>query len=118
MEYNKRLGISILLGAMLGVLCIIGISMRIGSSGNEWFLFAMWYNRLLMGVLIGFAGSWTILPGEGKELKNASIRGLVLGAIVTSAILFSTGIKDIPSWFAGIVYGPIIDIVATHFAGE
>lgn len=71
-----------------------------------------------MGLLIGFAGSWIILPGEDKQLKNAGIRGLILGAIVTSAILFSTGAKDIPSWFAGLFYGLIIDVVATYFTEQ
>ena len=34
MIYFKRLGISILIGALLGVLCIIGVGNRVGFSGN------------------------------------------------------------------------------------
>lgn len=112
----KRLGISTLLGAVLGVFCIIGVGSRVGMTGNEWYLFGMWYNRVLMGVLIGFAGYWQLIEGGDKDLKNAGVRGLILGTIVTSAIFFSTGLKDVPAWFAGIAYGVIIDVVATHFS--
>ncbi|MFO7967553.1 MAG: hypothetical protein R6U44_08145 [Archaeoglobaceae archaeon] len=112
----KRLGISILLGAVLGILCIIGVGSRVGMTGNEWYLFGMWYNRVVMGVLIGFAGSWQLIKGRENLLKNAVVRGLILGTIVTSAIFFSTEFKDVPSWFAGIAYGVIIDVVATHFS--
>ncbi len=116
----KRLGISVLLGAALGVLCIIGVGSRVGIDGNEWYLFGMWYNRVLMGILIGFAGSWQLFKGEGKgkNLKNAGVRGFILGIIVTSAIFFSTGLKDMPAWFAGIAYGVIIDLVATYFSDQ
>ncbi len=114
---HKRLGISVLLGAVLGVFCIIGVGSRVGMTGNEWYLFGMWYNRVLMGVLIGFAGSWQLIKEvEGKNLKNAGVRGLILGIIVSSAIFFSTGLKDVPAWFAGVAYGVIIDVVATHFS--
>ncbi len=115
MEINKkRIGIAVLLGAILGIFCIVGVGTRIGFSGNKWYLFGMWYNRIIMGLLIGFAGSWEIFT-SGSQLKNATLRGLILGTIVTSAILFSTSFKDIPSWGAGILYGIIIDVVATHF---
>lgn len=113
----KRLWISVLLGAVLGVLCIIGVGYRVGMTGNEWYLFGMWYNRVLMGVLIGFAGYWELIRGEGNSnLKNSAVRGLILGIIVTSAIFFSTEFRDMPSWFAGMAYGVIIDVVATRLS--
>lgn len=119
MQMNyRRLGISILLGAILGVLCIIGVGSRVGITGNEWYLLGMWYNRVLMGVLIGFAGSWMIVSREEKEgdLKNAAIRGFILGVVVTTSIFLSTEFRDVPAWFAGVAYGVIIDVVATHFS--
>lgn len=112
----KRLGVSVLLGAVLGIFCIIGVGSRVGIAGNELYLFGMWYNRVLMGVLIGFAGSWKLIQGEEKNLKNAAVRGFILGIIVTSAIFFSTSLKDVPAWFAGVAYGVIIDVVATYFS--
>lgn len=115
---RRRIGIAVLLGAFLGVFCIVGVGARIGFSGNEWYLFGMWYNRVLMGVLIGFAGTWKIISGEENEYENAAIRGLVLGTFVTSAILLSMEFRDLPSWSAGIVYGVLIDLGATRFSGE
>lgn len=115
-RFQKRFGLATLFGAILGVFCIMGVGIRLEVSGNEWFLIGMWYNRVLMGILIGFAGSWKIFSGKENEDKNAIIRGLILGTIVTSAILLSTSFKDLPSWGAGIIYGIIIDFGATHFS--
>ncbi|KXA97995.1 hypothetical protein AKJ40_05000 [candidate division MSBL1 archaeon SCGC-AAA259M10] len=115
-NFHKRLVSAILIGAVLGIFCILGVGIRLGFSGNEWYLFGMWYNRVLMGILIGLAGSWKIVTGKENRTKNAVVRGLILGVIVTSAVLFSTSFKDLPSWGAGIVYGVIIDIGATHLS--
>lgn len=116
--FQKRVRISISLGAILGIFCIIGVGTRLGFAGNEWYLIGMWYNRVLMGILIGFADSWILVPGKENQLRNAVIRGIILGTVVTSAIFFSTSFKDIPSWGAGIIYGIIIDVGATHFSTE
>lgn len=107
----KRIIIAILTGSILGILCIIGASQRIGFSGNELFIFALWYNRFLMGVVIGIASDFKII----KTKWNTLLRGGILGLIVTSAFFLSTGFRDIPSLFAGIVYGLIIDYVVTKF---
>jgi len=115
MEPNrKRMGMAVLLGAVLGIFCIIGVGARVDNA--PWYLFGMWYNRILMGILIGFAGGWTLIEGDDNTLKNAACRGLILGILVTSAIMFSTTFRDIPSWFAGVAYGVIIDVGATYFS--
>lgn len=114
-QKNKRIIISLIAGALLGIFCIVGVGTRIGYSGNEWYLFGMWYNRVIMGLLIGFAGSWKILE---KHHNNALIRGLILGTVVSLAISFTTGFADLPSLAAGIFYGIIIDVVATHLTEE
>jgi len=107
----KRIIIAILTGSILGIFCIIGAGQRVGFSGNELFLFALWYNRFLMGTVIGIASDLKII----KTKWNIFLRGGILGLIVTSAFFLSTGFRDIPSFFAGIVYGLIIDYVATRF---
>ncbi|NHJ01192.1 MAG: hypothetical protein EAX86_03575 [Candidatus Heimdallarchaeota archaeon] len=111
---NRRLIISTGLGVILGILCIIGIGLRIGYQGNEIFLFAMWYNRVIMGLMIGFASDLTF----AKNYSNVIIRGAILGLLVTSAIFFTSEFRDILSFFAGIAYGVIIDIVATRYSFE
>jgi len=108
---SKRIAIAILTGSILGIFCIIGAITRLGLSGNELFLFALWYNRFLMGIVIGIASDLRII----KTKWNVLLRGGILGLIVTAAFFLSTGFRDIPSFFAGIVYGLIIDYVATKF---
>ena len=112
--YPRRIGIAMISGAALGVLCIIGVGSRIGVNGNESYLIGMWYNRVVMGLLIGLSPEIIIISDD--EMKNAAIRGLLLGFFVTTAILLSTNFKDFPSYFAGLAYGIIIDIVATKYS--
>ena len=108
----KRIIIAILTGSILGIFCIIGASTRVGGvSGNELFLFALWYNRFLMGIVIGSASNLRII----NTRWNFLFRGGILGLIITSAFFLSTGFRDIPSFFAGIIYGLIIDYFATKF---
>lgn len=74
----------------------------------------MWYNRVIMGMLIGFAGGMTLIKGSTeKNLRNAIVRGLLFGILVSFAIFISTEFRDVPALFAGFAYGPIIDLVAT-----
>ncbi len=108
---KRRIILSVLTGAVLGILCIVGVGTRIGFSGNEMFLFAMWYNRIVMGLLIGLAYDIKLIDSD----KNYIVRGLLLGLLVTLAITFTSEFRDWPSFFAGIVYGVIIDFVATRW---
>lgn len=114
-QKQKRISLSTLMGGILGIFCILGVGYRIGIEGNLWFLLGMWYNRVVMGLLIGFSGTWIIIKGEKNILKNAVIRGLLLGLIVTSAIFLTTELRDPISWIAGIIYGIIIDSVTTWY---
>lgn len=108
---RRRIILSVLTGAVLGILCIVGVGTRIGFSGNEMFLFAMWYNRVVMGLLIGFASKFKLIDSD----KSYIVRGLLFGLIVTLAISFTSEFRDWPSFFAGIGYGVIIDFVATRW---
>jgi hypothetical protein len=109
---NRRLAIGILMGAFLGVFCIFGVGLRIGFGGNELFLFSMWYNRVVMGLVIGLAGGLQLVDSK----YNVFVRGLVLGLVVTAAITFTSEFRDWPSFFAGVAYGVIIDWVATRYS--
>lgn len=118
----KRIVISVVLGALLGVLCIVGVGTRLFAGAyleNMLYLFGMWYNRVIMGLLIGFAGGVMIIDRENpKSLANAALRGLILGALVSSAIFLSDAYQDVMSLLAGFGYGIIIDIVATQQTKE
>ena len=109
---DKRLAIGILMGAFLGIFCILGVGLRIGFEDNLVFLFAMWYNRVVMGLVIGLAGGLRFLDSK----YNLVLRGFVLGLLVTAAITFTSEFRDWPSFFAGLAYGVIIDWVATRYS--
>lgn len=104
---TKKLKVSIISGALLGIICIIGGGIRMGYSGNGLYLFALWYNRLIMGILIG---STKMKPGF-----NGLLKGGFLGLIVSLAFYLSTGITDHVSFLAGIIYGVIIVAVARKY---
>ena len=110
---QKRITVSVLTGAFLGIFCIIGVGTRIGFNGNIVYLIGMWYNRVIMGILVGLSGEITLLE---KHNENTILRGAIIGLLVTTAILLSTSFKDIPSFFAGIIYGIIIDYVSTKYS--
>jgi len=112
MEKKRRVMIGVIAGALLGILCIVGVGWRIGFEGNEMFLFAMWYNRVVMGLMIGLAYDVKLIKSD----KNFIVRGLILGLVLTLAITFTSEFRDWPSFFAGLAYGPIIDGVATKYS--
>lgn len=109
---NKRLILSTGLGAILGLFCVIGVSGRVPISGNELFFIGMWYNRVVMGFMIGLAGEIFLI---NNEKLNPVVRGALLGLFITSAIFLSSQAKDIMSFFAGIAYGIIIDVFVTWY---
>ena len=95
----------------MGVFCILGVGLRIGFDGNLLFLFAMWYNRVVMGLVIGLAGGLRFIDSK----YNSLVRGFMLGLVVTAAISFTSEFRDWPSFFAGLAYGVIIDWAATRY---
>ncbi len=114
----KRLIIALAIGALCGLFCAYGTSQldpeAIGIPGFEItfaLLAATFYNRLLIGLVIGLAGGIVLVSGK---LANAALRGAILGAIVTVAISFYGGAEILIAF--GIVYGIIIDVVATKFS--
>ncbi|MFO7809837.1 MAG: hypothetical protein R6V47_00495 [Candidatus Delongbacteria bacterium] len=109
---KKRAIIGLILGAVLGVFCIIGVNTRMGDQVTGLFLFATWFNRVVMGLMIGF-----YTPATGNLLHSA-VRGGLLGLIVSFSLYSATEFIDTPGFIAGIVYGVIIDVLATKFGGE
>ena len=103
--FTKRMLVCITTGALLGVICIIGAQLRSGFANEAYYLFAFWFNRLLMGIVIGLA--WNKL-----NTMQAISRGAILGLLVSFAFYSSTGFADIIGFIAGIFYGVIIEYVA------
>jgi hypothetical protein len=101
---KKRLLWGLVLGAILGVLCIVGAQARMPGELSAGYLFSFWYNRLLMGLVIG-------LFARPKTLAFGIARGVVLGAVVSFAFFSATEFLDPTGFVAGIVYGIIIETV-------
>ena len=106
--FTKRMWICLVSGAILGLICIAGALIRSGFESDAYYLFSLWYNRLLMGLLIGAA--W-----KNLSLSKTIVRGAIFGLIVSFAFYSSTGFGDIVSFLAGIIYGIIIEYVAFRF---
>ena len=106
---NQRLVVSLVTGALLGVICIIGGTIRAGGfKGNEFFIIGMWYNRVILGLVLGLAGELKLVSGTA----NRYARGALLGLLVSLAFFLSTGARDFPALLAGIIYGVIIEFAA------
>lgn len=102
---TKRMLVCIITGALLGVICIVGAQLRSGFTNEAYYLFSFWFNRLLMGIVIGLA--W-----GGLNKLQALGRGAILGLLVSFAFYSSTGFADAIGFIAGIVYGVIIEYAA------
>lgn len=105
---TKRMKISLITGAILGVVCIVGASIRSDFGLDATYLFAFWYNRLLMGFVIG------LLNGE-MGLPKVLYRGAGIGLLVSFAFYSSIGFGDPVGFIAGIIYGVIIEYVAYKY---
>ncbi|MBU1111279.1 MAG: hypothetical protein KJ896_00745, partial [Nanoarchaeota archaeon] len=79
---NKRITIALITGAILGIFCIIGISLRLGFVGNELFILATWINRVIMGLVIGLAPYYKIK----NSTRNSLLRGALLGFIISGSL--------------------------------
>ena len=111
----KRIGLATLIGAVLGIFCILGAGGRVGGwKGNEILLIGLWYNRVIMGLLIGFAGDLQLIKKSNSSKWLSSIlRGAILGLLVSLQFYLSTNLLDLLSFLAGIFYGIIIDFLCT-----
>jgi hypothetical protein len=109
--FTRRMFVCIITSALLGVICIVGAQLRSGFTNEAFYLFSFWFNRLLLGIVIGLA--WGRL-----NTLHAIIRGAFLGLLVSFAFYSSTGFKDIIGFIAGIVYGVIIEYAALKLSGK
>lgn len=89
-------------GALLGLICVAGAYFRSGFTASPVFVLSLWYNRLLIGLVVG--APWTIT----SRIK-ALLRGALLGLLVSFAFYSSTGFVDHISFVMGILYGVILE---------
>lgn len=100
---SKRLKIGLIAGGLLGVLCVIGAYARSGGTADAIFVFSLWYNRVIIGLVIG-------APWIETDRTTSLMRGGILGLLVSFAFYATTGFQDPVSFIAGIVYGVLIEV--------
>ena len=112
---GKRMIIALILGALTGVICAIGTV--IGNNPifqiSLMYLIYLWYNRLILGFVLGIADNVRII---NHELGNSVIRGALIGAILSIILVIIPGLAAYSFILAGIVFGIIIDLIATKLA--
>lgn len=111
----KRLITGLILGMILGIFCIIGVSLRLPDPvypNVVIYLMGAWYNRVVMGALIGLAGDIKIY-GEKDSVINSLIRGIIIGAFVSVGFAFFQQTITITYLFAGIGFGALNDLITT-----
>lgn len=99
---KKRMKTSLIGGVLLGIVCVIGAYVRSGFTATPVFVFSLWYNRVIIGLVIG--APWTSI-----SRNKALLRGGILGLLVSFAFYSTTGFIDPISFIAGMIYGVILE---------
>lgn len=99
---TKRLKLALIGGAVLGIFCVVGAYLRSGGTASPTFIFALWFNRVIIGLAVGAPWNTT------NKSKNL-LRGAIIGLLVSFAFYSSTGFQDHISFLAGVVYGVILE---------
>jgi hypothetical protein len=111
----NRMISALILGAIFGLFCAWATSTA--PIPKEWltleFLIYIWYNRLILGFVIGFAENINFIK---SRYSNAIIRGAIIGTIISVILVIIPGLAAISYLFAGTIYGIIIDVIATKFS--
>jgi hypothetical protein len=108
---KKRLIIGLITGALLGVLCIVGASLRSTETLSTIYLFAFWFNRVVMGFV------FALLP-EMKDQKLRLVRGFLIGLFISFMFYSATEFQDLMGFLAGGVYGIILEVVLARVSKQ
>jgi len=100
----KKIALGLILGSVLGVICIVGANLRTAETLDSWYLFAFWFNRFLMGFV------FAMLPTNISLLKKI-FRGILVGLLVSFAFYSATNFNDLMGFIVGGLYGVIIEVV-------
>ena len=99
---TKRLKLALIGGAVLGFVCVAGAYLRSGGTASPAFIFALWFNRVIIGLVVG-------APWDTTTKSKNLLRGALLGILVSFAFYSSTDFQDPISFIAGVVYGVILE---------
>ncbi|MFX1392496.1 MAG: hypothetical protein ACFFAH_02875 [Promethearchaeota archaeon] len=111
----NRMIIALIIGAVFGIFCAWATSQA--PIPSAWltieFLIYIFYNRLILGFILGISDNIKII---NSKYANAAIRGAIIGTIISVILIIIPGWAAISYLFSGIVYGVIIDLIATRFS--
>lgn len=99
---TKRMKEALIGGALLGIICVVGAYIRSGLTASPTFVFSLWYNRVIIGLVVG-------APWEETKRSKTLLRGALLGLLISFAFYSVTGFQDHISFVAGILYGALIE---------
>ena len=99
---SRRMKTSLIGGALLGVVCVIGAYVRSGYTASPGFVFSLWYNRVILGLVVG-------APWRRTDRTRSILRGALFGLLISFAFYSSTSFQDPVSFAAGIVYGVMLE---------
>jgi len=74
-------------------------------------MLSTWVNRIVIGFVIGLI---TYNKNENKT-KKVILHGALIGLIISGSFYLATEFKDTPGFIAGIIYGIIINYIATKY---
>lgn len=129
---RRRFAIAGPLGLLAGLVCVTFASQTNPDvlSLTSPLFWTMISDRVLLGLVVGMAGAFTVHPIFGFRF-HAWLRGIGVGAFVSLPIAFGalTNVAALPAGvtpmvvfvatiIAGAVYGLIIDVFATKWGGE
>ena len=104
----KRLFVATITGALLGFICIIGASLRSQVDFDSTYLFSFWFNRVLLGIVIGSVNPKKILKWRYSQAG-------ILGLFVSFSFWSATDYRDMIGFLAGVIYALIIEWSTTYF---
>ena len=91
----------IILGALLGIICVVGASLRASEPLSTLYLFSFWFNRVMMGFV------FSLLPYIKTTLYKV-VLGLSLGLLISFMFYSATEFQDLMGFLAGGMYGLIL----------
>ena len=98
-------------GALLGLVCILGATLRTSGELSTAYLFAFWFNRVIMGLFI------SLLPTVCETSLQKYIRSILSGLLISFMFYSATEFYDLLGFLAGGVYGLIIEFVLSKVSG-
>ena len=105
---TRRIKSRRLLAVLAGAICLYGTLTSIPGVLTLPILATIFYDRVLLGFVVGIAYGLKIHP---------LIRGAIIGAVVSLLITIPSGITGGALLMgAGVVYGMVTDLVATKFS--